>query len=146
MKFWRFSEATLKQLWFNLSSTWRMWAWRPRSRKLSHMSATLQKMMSRLTVADDLKASSERSQVKEQFQEIIKVSKWSHHEKIKDYELTKSKRMLKTKEHKRSEGYPAKDDSSSYYQNQWRTLVTSLRGRLLGIQFIPNEVSVTNHM
>ena len=59
--------------------------------QLSHMSATQQKMMSRLTVADDLKSSSERSQVKEQFQEIIKVSKWSHHEKIKDYELTNTK-------------------------------------------------------
>ena len=45
------------------------------------------------------------------------------------------KRMLKTKEHKRSEGYPAKDSSSSDYQNQRKTLVTSLRGRLLGIQF-----------
>ena len=82
--------------------------------QLPHMSATQRRMRSRFTVADDLKSSSKYHKSKNNFR---RSSKYQSEATMKNQRLRANqvKRMLKTKELKRSKGYPAKDSSSSDY-------------------------------
>ena len=53
-------------------------------KSLQHMSATLQRMIYRFTVADDLKASSKITSQKEQSKKIVKEQIWLCHSFCED--------------------------------------------------------------
>ena len=112
-----YASATLMQLWCKLwckvSRIWRMWAWWPKVTTSPHVGDTMK---------DDIEIyGGWWSQVKlkdhKSKNNFRRSSKYQSEATMKNQRLRANqvKRMLKTKELKRSKGYPAKDSSSSDY-------------------------------
>ena len=129
---WCNSDATLKQLWRNSDAKSPEYEEcehdGPKS-LLLHMLATQWRMISRFTVADDLKASSKITSQRNNFRRSSK-NKVKPPWRINDYELT-APRNAKDERIQEVKRLPRKRQLFIRF-----LLVTSLRGRLLGIQFL----------